>query len=182
MSAWRAPCCREPHRAAEARADRHLSGRRQCRPAAAAGGRLDWKAMAWTPKTWIFSKPTTPRRARSRWLGVPPMLLGIPGDNTLANYQEANRSFWRQTVLPLAGRVGNALAQWPAPLHGDGLRLEIDTDRIEALSGDRAALWQRVADAQFLTVNEKREAVGYGPLPDGDHSAELRGPCRHLKR
>ena len=32
----------------------------------------------------------------------------------------------------------------------------------------RAALWQRVADAEFLTVNEKREAVGYGPLPDGD--------------
>ena len=25
--------------------------------------------------------------------GVPPMLLGIPGDNTYANYQEANRAF-----------------------------------------------------------------------------------------
>jgi phage portal protein BeeE len=24
--------------------------------------------------------------------GVPPMLLGIPGDNTYANYQEANRA------------------------------------------------------------------------------------------
>jgi phage portal protein BeeE len=38
--------------------------------------------------------------------GVPPMLLGIPGDNTYANYQEANRAFWRQTVLPLCGRRG----------------------------------------------------------------------------
>ena len=27
--------------------------------------------------------------------GVPPMLLGIPGDNTYSNYQEANRVFWR---------------------------------------------------------------------------------------
>ena len=26
-------------------------------------------------------------------LGVPPMLLGIPGDNTFSNYQEANRTF-----------------------------------------------------------------------------------------
>ena len=26
-------------------------------------------------------------------LGVPPMLLGIPGDNTYSNYQEATRSF-----------------------------------------------------------------------------------------
>ena len=138
------------------------------RPLLLEGG-LDWKAMAWTPKDMDFLEA---KHAAAREIalafGVPPMLLGIPGDNTFANYQEANRSFWRQTVLPLAGRVGNALAQWLAPLHGDGLRLEIDTDRIEALSGDRAALWQRVADAQFLTVNEKREAVGYGPLPDGD--------------
>ena len=28
-------------------------------------------------------------------LGVPPMLLGIPGDNTYSNYQEAQRAFWR---------------------------------------------------------------------------------------
>ena len=41
--------------------------------------------------------------------GVPPMLLGIPGDNTYSNYQEANRAFWRQTVLPLANRIGCAL-------------------------------------------------------------------------
>ncbi len=138
------------------------------RPLLLEGG-LDWKAMAWTPKDMDFLEA---KHAAAREIalafGVPPMLLGIPGDNTFANYQEANRSFWRQTVLPLAGRVGNALAQWLAPLHGDRLRLEIDTDRIEALSGDRAALWQRVADAEFLTVNEKREAVGYGPLPDGD--------------
>jgi phage portal protein BeeE len=35
-------------------------------------------------------------------LGVPPMLLGIPGDNTYSNYQEATRSFWR--VLPEASK------------------------------------------------------------------------------
>jgi hypothetical protein len=33
------------------------------------------------------------------------------GDKTYSNYQEANRVFWRQTVLPLAGRIGAALAQ-----------------------------------------------------------------------
>ena len=48
-------------------------------------------------------------------LGVPPMLLGIPGDNTYANYQEANRTFWRQTVLPLVGRTAKALSAWLAP-------------------------------------------------------------------
>ena len=33
-------------------------------------------------------------------LGVPPMLLGIPGDTTFSNYQEANCNFWRTTVIP----------------------------------------------------------------------------------
>ncbi len=43
-------------------------------------------------------------------LGVPPMLLGIPGDNTFSNYQEAQRAFWRSTVLPLFNRTAKALA------------------------------------------------------------------------
>ena len=36
---------------------------------------------------------------------APPLLLGLPGDNTFSNYAEANRAFWRQTVLPLVARV-----------------------------------------------------------------------------
>jgi phage portal protein BeeE len=48
------------------------------------------------------------------------------------------------------------------------LRLAVDTDRIDALAADRAALWQRVSDAPFLTVNERRLAVGYGAVQGGD--------------
>jgi HK97 family phage portal protein len=100
--------------------------------------------------------------------GVPPMLLGIPGDNTFANYAEANRAFFRQTVLPLASRTGAAIAQWLSPQFGESIRVTIDTDRIDALAADRAALWDRVSNAPFLTLNEKREAVGYGPVAGGD--------------
>ena len=39
---------------------------------------------------------------------------------------------------------------------------------IDALAADRAALWQRVTAAPFLTLNEKREAVGYAPIEGGD--------------
>jgi phage portal protein BeeE len=96
------------------------------------------------------------------------MLLAIPGDNTYSNYQEANRVFWRQTVLPLASRIGHALTQWLAPSFGPDLTLAVDTDAIEALSLDRAALWDRVTKAPFLSVNEKRTATGYGPVSGGD--------------
>lgn len=41
-------------------------------------------------------------------------------------------------------------------------------DRIEALGLDRAALWERVTKAPFLTVNEKRAATGYGAIEGGD--------------
>jgi HK97 family phage portal protein len=137
------------------------------RPLLLEGG-LDWKPMSLTPKDMDFLEAkNNAAREIALAFGVPPMLLGIPGDNTYANYQEANRVFWRSSVLPLAARIGAALAQWLMPAFGK-VRLEIDSDRIEALSADRAALWSRVTDAPFLTVNEKRAAVGYAPVDDGD--------------
>ncbi len=138
------------------------------RPLLLEGG-LDWKAMSLTPKDMDFLEAKhNAAREIALAFGVPPMLLGIPGDNTYANYQEANRVFWRATVLPLAARVGQALAQWLAPVFGPSLRIVVDTDRIEALNADRAALWTRVTAAPFLTVNEKRAAIGYAPIEGGD--------------
>ena len=101
-------------------------------------------------------------------LGVPPMLLGIPGDNTYSNYQEATRSLWRQTVLPLATRTAKALSQWLSPAYGAPLELRPDLDAIEALTPEREALWSRIDKATFLAPNEKRTAVGYGPAEVSD--------------
>ena len=44
-------------------------------------------------------------------LGVPPMLLAIPGDNTYSNYQEAQRAFWRQTQGDSIHHIGSASEQ-----------------------------------------------------------------------
>ncbi|WP_282098078.1 phage portal protein [Sphingomonas sp. S2M10] len=48
--------------------------------------------------------------------GVPPMLLGLPGDAAYANYREANRALWRQAILPMAehllGGLAKGLAAW----------------------------------------------------------------------
>jgi HK97 family phage portal protein len=101
--------------------------------------------------------------------GVPPMLLGIPGDATYANYQEANRALFRLTVLPLLTRICGAVGDWLAGFYegGAGLRLGFDHDRIEGLALEREALWARVGAAGFLDEDEKREAVGYGPRAAG---------------
>jgi len=128
-------------------------------------GGLDWKAMGLSPRDMDFIEA---KHAAARDIalafGVPPMLLGIPGDNTYANYQEANRAFYRLTVLPLAGRVAGEFSAWLQPPGGPLLRLWYDADRIEGLSAEREALWSRIGAAAFLTDDEKREAVGYAPL------------------
>lgn len=76
--------------------------------------------------------------------------------------QEANRAFYRLTVLPLAMRIAAELTAWLAPPFGGDLRLGIDLDQVDGLSSEREALWQRVNAATFLSDDEKREAVGYG--------------------
>ena len=63
---------------------------------------------------------------------------------------EANRAFWRQSVLPMVNRTLGSMAHWLAPSFGEGFRLEPDLDRIEALSTERAVLWARVDAATFL--------------------------------
>ncbi len=142
--------------------DGYTGAVRAGRPLLLEGG-LDWKAMGLTPRDMDFIEA---KNAASRDIalafGVPPMMLGLPGDNTFANYQEANRAFYRLTVLPLVERIAQELGGWLEPRFGRRLKLGYDADRIEGLSAEREALWARVSQADFLTDDEKREAVGYG--------------------
>src|SRR5205823_7588037 len=127
------------------------------RPMLLEGG-LDWKPMSLSPKDMEFIETKhTAAREIALAFGVPPMLLGIPGDNTFANYAEANRTFWRQTVLPLVQRTAEALTNWLGPAFGSELTLSFDSDAVEALSIERAALWARVGAADH---HAGREAGG----------------------
>ncbi|GJE19318.1 phage portal protein [Methylobacterium marchantiae] len=131
------------------------------RPLLLEGG-LDWKPLSLSPKDMDFVEAkAAAAREIALAFGVPPLLLGLSGDNTHANYAEANRAFYRQTVIPLARRTAESLAQWLEPAFGPA-RLEPDLDAIEALAPERESLWRRVQAADFLTEAEKREAVGYG--------------------
>jgi len=103
------------------------------------------------------------------------MLLGLPGDNTYANYAEANLSFWRQTVLPLVGRTTSMLSRFLCPRYGEGLRLGFDADAVEALADARKSLWGKLNEADFLTLNEKRQAAGYSPVEGGQEGGQEGG-------
>jgi HK97 family phage portal protein len=137
------------------------------RPMVLEGG-LDWKPMGFSPSDMEFQK-TKEAAAREIALafGVPPMLLGIQGDATYSNYQEANRAFYRLTVLPLVTRVAAALAEWLSGFNGEDLMLKPDLDQVPALASERDAQWARVPGADFLTDAEKRALLGL-PAVTGD--------------
>ncbi|HEX8444075.1 MAG TPA: phage portal protein [Allosphingosinicella sp.] len=124
-------------------------------------GGMRWQAMSLSPAEMDFvGLKAAAAREIALAFGVPPMLLGLPGDSTYANYREANRALWRLTVLPMAERISAGLAEglsawWP------GLRLRVDVDQVTALSEDRERLWAQVSGADFLTRTEKREMLGF---------------------
>ncbi|MEM6467908.1 MAG: phage portal protein, partial [Pseudomonadota bacterium] len=137
----------------------HQGARNAGRPMLLEGG-LDWKPMGFSPSDMEFQK-TKESAAREVALafGVPPMLLGLPGDATYANYQEANRAFYRLTVLPLVTRVLSEISAWLGP-HFEAAELRADLDNVPALIVEREAMWRRVSDADFLTDTEKRVMLG----------------------
>lgn len=136
------------------------------RPMLLEGG-LDWKPMGFSPSDMEFQK-TKESAAREVALafGVPPMLLGLPGDATFANYQEAHRAFYRLTVLPLASKVLASVSNWLAGFSGDPLRFSPDLDNVPALAAERETQWRRVSSAGFLSDAEKRSLLGLPKIAD----------------
>ncbi len=141
----------------------HQGARNAGRPMLLEGG-LDWKPMGFSPSDMEFQK-TKEAAAREIALafGVPPMLLGIPGDATYANYQEANRAFYRLTVLPLAQRVCASVSHWLSGFSGEDVALAPDLDQVPALAIEREAQWRRINSASFLSDAEKRALLGLPP-------------------
>ena len=138
------------------------------RPMLLEGG-LQWVQFSLSPSDmdYINSKNMTARDICTAW-GVPPQLLGIPGDNTYSNMKEARQALWEQKVLPLLYKIRDELNAWLVPQFGVEYRIVLDEDAIPALAPRREEQWKKLQDANFLTVNEKREALGYEEIEGGD--------------
>lgn len=143
----------------------HQGARNAGRPMLLEGG-LDWKPMGFSPSDMEFHRTKeTAAREIALAFGVPPMLLGIPGDNTYANYQEAKRGFYRATVLPLVERVISKLNFWL--IDDERLNFAIDMEGITALASERESEWRRISGASFISDDEKRKILGF-PAREAD--------------
>lgn len=131
------------------------------RPLLLEGG-LKWQALSHSPADMDFLElKHSAGREIAMAFGVPPMLLGLPGDATYANYREANRALWRLTVLPLCAKILGGISQGLAP-YFEGAELRVDLDKVPALTEDRMALWREVSSADWLSAEEKKALLGMG--------------------
>lgn len=132
------------------------------RPLLLEGG-LEWKEMSLNPKDMDFINiKHSSARDIALAFGVPPQLLGIPGDNTYANLKEARLALWEQTILPLLQNVTDALNNWLVPMFDTSLTLSLDQDAIPIFAEKRDAYWERISKADFLSAEEKRKLLGVG--------------------
>ena len=136
------------------------------RPMLLEGG-LDWQQMGLTPTDMgIIESKFASARDVALAFGVPPQLLGIPGDNTYANYAEARLAFWEDTALPLMEMIVTDWNAWLGSIYGVTIRPDIDA--IPAIAEKRLSMWQMADASNDLTINERRALKGYGPIDGGD--------------
>ena len=145
--------------------EQYQGARNAGRPMLLEGG-LKWQEMSLSPKDMDFlAAKHSAARDIALAFGVPPQLLGIPGDNTYANYQEARLALWEQTVIPLLRHLRDELNAWLTPMFGPGLELDVDLDEVPALAPRREARFRMLALAlrhELLSRDEARAALGYG--------------------
>jgi HK97 family phage portal protein len=129
-------------------------------------GGLKFNQTSMNPKDADFmSMKDSVARDIAMALGVPPILLHIPGDSTYNNVKDARMALYEETILPEARVWRDDFNRWLVPRFGKNLRLEIDEDDISALFPRRQIKWQMVTNSNFLTTNERRREFGYPPIP-----------------
>jgi HK97 family phage portal protein len=136
------------------------------RPMLLEGG-LDWQQMGLSPTDMgIIEAKFSSARDVALAFGVPPQLLGIPGDNTYSNYSEARLAFWEDTALPLLDMIVHDWNAWLGSLYG--VTIKPDIDSVPAIAEKRLSMWQMADASNDLTINERRALKGYGPIEGGD--------------
>ena len=138
-------------------------------------GGLTWQQFSLSPvdMDWLAGRHGAAAEVAAAY-GVPLQVIPLPGEQTFANYEQARLSLIEDVVLPLNDDLLDELNRWLVPMftkkgqHAAPYKIVPDLDGIPALAARRREKWDTVSGADFLTINEKREAVGYDPVPEAE--------------
>ena len=147
--------------------EKYTGSRNAGRPMLLEGG-LKWTQMGMSPADMaIIETKYSAARDISLALGVPPLLLNIPGDSTYSNYREARLAFYEETIIPMIHYIRDELNGWLSESFG-GILLDIDLEQVPAIAEKRKELWTMADQSNDLTINERREIKGFEPTTGGE--------------
>jgi HK97 family phage portal protein len=140
------------------------------------GGGAKWNQMSLSPAEMDFinSRKMT-REEITAVFGVPLILMGILEGSTYANYQEARKAFWEDTVIPYLNRIRAIFNQSLLPdfqAQGETLYIDYDTSNVPALqenfkekTDSAKTLWGM--GVPFNEINQRLE-LGFDEIEGGD--------------
>ena len=131
------------------------------------GGGAKWQSIAHTAAEmdWLEGKNQSARDIATVF-SVPNQIVGITGDQTFANYEQARLSLYEDTIIPLMNDLAHDLTRWLGWRYQDNPKIVISIDDIPALSSKRAEKLKSLKEIDYMTINEKRIAAGLEPLDD----------------
>lgn len=108
--------------------------------------------------------------------GVPSQVVGDPEGQTYANYNEAVKSLWNETIIPkYLEHIKDILNLYIANKYADNLVIKYNLDNIGALHESMDSLADRAVKlykGEILTLNEARAMINYDDIEDGDERYE----------
>lgn len=127
----------------------------------------EWQAMDNNPRDMDFMN-TQKEAAKliASAYGVPLPLIDNDA-STFNNLEQAKERFYTDTILPMFNEFLSQFGAWLLPLYGEGLKFQVNEDKIGALEGVRTRLFDRMMKAYtagILTLDEVREAIGYDKM------------------
>lgn len=135
---------------------------------------FEWKQMSLSPMDMDFRESQLmAARYIANVFGVPSQMLNIPESQTFSNYEQANLSFWQDTVIPIAEEIYAKIGMWLFSQYpnSEGLQIKIDLDKVSALDPirrEKADRYKGLVGAGVVTINEARDALSYGEIKGGD--------------
>ena len=138
------------------------------------GSDASWHQMSFSPvdMDYLDSRKFNREEICSAF-GVPPALIGIMDNATLANIETSRQIFWEDTVIPLLTDIRDAFNRALVPEFGEtGLRLNFDIKHIPA----NHALFKQNVDTAWKLWNmgipfnmlNQRLHLGFDEVPGGD--------------
>lgn len=132
-------------------------------------GGLTYQAMtgSGTEQVAVYEGQLDKERETARTLGVPPVLLGIPGDSTYNNILEAKKDFVLSTCVPLMNMLAASLSNWLLVGGSDEkLYLEPSIEELPEIVEYRAQSLKEINEIDYLSINEKRSLTGFDDMEE----------------